>query len=368
LIAQGSWTEQSQIPGTVAETLRRRLARLPTGCVRLLDWAAVAGRDIDIGLLVHAGATADQDEALDLLDDARRAGVVVGPRHEPRFAHDLYRETILLGLSESCRAELNLAVGRALQAWSGGTARIASHLLAAGPSARGQAIDYSIRAAREATARLGHDDACAHYLDALRLLDLGADDVNERRCQLLLELAAAQLRTGDADLAERSFREVADRAGRSGDAVMFASAALGLHSMGHRFGAARVEVLEMLRAADAQLAAVNGPLTLRSQVLACQAREMRHRPTHAPDSETTIRTAQRAAALATAASDQHAITVATLAVQDAMWVPGSARQRLPVIADMLEAAIASDDADLVADAHLLRAAALLELGDPTGRD
>ena len=51
-----------------------------------------------------------------------------------------------------------------------------------------------------------------------------------------------------------------------------------------------------------------------------------------------------------------------------MWVPGSAPRRLPVIAEMLGAATSSGDADLIAEAHLLRAAALLELGDPAGRD
>ncbi len=367
LMAQGSWAERPSIPGTVAETLRRRLARLPTGCVRLLDWAAVAGRDIEIGLLVQVGAVRDEAEALDLLDDARRAGVVVGTHDEPRFAHDLYRETILLGLRESSRADLNFAVGRALQARSAATARIASHLLAAGPAARRQAIDFSVRAAREATARLGHDDACVFYRKALRLLEMDADEIDGERCAVLLELAAAQIRAGDAGRAEQNFRDAADRAGQIGDAVLFANAVVGLHSLGHRFGAARIEILEMLRAAEAQLAVDNGPLTLRSQVIACQAREMRHRSNHPLDSE-TIRTAQRAVTLADASGDAHAIAVATHALHDAMWVPGSAGRRLPVIADILEAATSSDDADLVAEAHLLRAAALLELGDPAGRE
>ena len=42
--------------------------------------------------------------------------------------------------------------------------------------------------------------------------------------------------------------------------------------------------------------------------------------------------------------------------------------RLPVIAEMLDSATASGDDDIVAEAHLLRAAALLELGEPAGRD
>ena len=43
LAAQGSWQQQTQIPASVAETLRRRLARLSTECVRLLERAAVCG-------------------------------------------------------------------------------------------------------------------------------------------------------------------------------------------------------------------------------------------------------------------------------------------------------------------------------------
>ena len=48
-------------------------------------------------------------------------------------------------------------------------------------------------------------------------------------------------------------------------------------------------------------------------------------------------------------------------------LPGSAAARLPVIGAMLDAARSCGDRDLVAEAHLLRAAALIELGDPAGR-
>ena len=110
----------------------------------------------------------------------------------------------------------------------------------------------------------------------------------------------------------------------------------------------------------------DGPLTLRSQVTAALAREMRHGTIHAPDAD-VVDMAVQAVDLATAAGDAHAVAVAKLALQDAMWRPGTAAARLPVIAEMLAAASASGDADLVAEAHLLRAAALIELGDPTGR-
>src|SRR5215475_736247 len=40
LLAQGSALDQAAVPAGVAETLRRRLARLPTDCMSLLQWAA----------------------------------------------------------------------------------------------------------------------------------------------------------------------------------------------------------------------------------------------------------------------------------------------------------------------------------------
>ena len=102
-------------------------------------------------------------------------------------------------------------------------------------------------------------------------------------------------------------------------------------------------------------------------MLAALARTLRHGSDRLPGAEVT-QVAQRAAQLAAAANDPSALATAKLAVHDAMWVPGTAAARLPVIAEMLDAAQASGDDDLVAQARLLRAAALLELGDPAGRD
>ena len=366
LQAQGSWHQPAQIPASVAETLRRRLARLSTECVRLLEWAAIAGRDVDVALLAHGAAAGYEDAVLSLLDEARQAGVIAGTS-PPRFTHDLYRETILDGLSTSARTAINLSVGRALQTRSGPAARVAAHLLAAGPQARQDAVEYSLIAAREATARLGHEDACAYYLRALDIIsECGTPDTGER-IEILLELAASHERTGRSDLAAQRFGQAADASRSAGDPVGLARAALGIQTLGYRSGAQNTELLDLLREASRWLEEAGGPLALRSRVLAALARTLRHGSDQLPGAEVT-QVAQRAAQLAAAANDPSALATAKLAVHDAMWIPGTAAARLPVIVEMLDAAQASGDDDLVAQARLLRAAALLELGDPAGRD
>jgi tetratricopeptide (TPR) repeat protein len=366
LQAQGSWHQPAQIPASVAETLRRRLARLSTECVRLLEWAAIGGRDVDVALLAHGAAAGYEDAVLSLLDEARQAGVIAGTS-PPRFTHDLYRETILDGLSTSARTAINLSVGRALQTRSGPAARVAAHLLAAGPQARQDAVEYSLIAAREATARLGHEDACAYYLRALDIISECGTPGTGERIEILLELAASHERTGRSDLAAQRFGQAADASRSAEDPVGLARAALGIQTLGYRSGAQNTELLDLLREASRRLEEAGGPLALRSRVLAALARTLRHGSDQLPGAEVT-QVAQRAAQLAAAANDPSALATAKLAVHDAMWIPGSAAARLPVIAEMLDAAQASGDDDLVAQARLLRAAALLELGDPTGRD
>jgi tetratricopeptide (TPR) repeat protein len=316
--------------------------------------------------VADGAAAGDEPAALSLLAEARETGVVAGTSL-PRFTHDLYREAIIEGLSTTARTAINLSVGRALQARSDPAARVAAHLLAAGPQARQDALDYSLLAAREATARLGHEDACAYYLRALDIIsDRGTSGAGER-IEILLELAAAHERTGRSDLAAQRFGQAADASRAVGDAVGLARAALGTQTLGYRSGAQNAGLLDLLREASWRLEKAGGPLALWSRVLAAQARTLRHGSDRLPGAE-VIQIAQRAAQLAAAANDPSALATAKLAVHDAMWVPGTAAARLPVIAEMLDAAQASGDDDLVAQARVLRAAALLELGDPAGRD
>ncbi|MER7251254.1 AAA family ATPase [Kribbella sp. NPDC000426] len=369
MVAQGTPDQPPPIPAGIAETLRRRLARLSTDCVHVLERVAVAGGEVDTDLLVLIGAAGNEMALNSLLDEARRAGVVTDGPDGPRLSHDLYRETILGGLSATTRTEIDLALGLALQERPGGAARVAAHLLAAGSQVRRKAVEYSVLAAREATTRLGHDDACGHYRRALQMIDAERTDVpwDPARGELLVELAGAHARAGRGDEARTQYLAAAATARATDDAVVLARAALGIESLGQRSGAHRADVLDLLEQAAARLGAVDGSWSLQSRVYGAKARMLRHGSIALPD-ETVAAAAERAVELAAAAGDSQALAEARLAQHDSQWTPGTARRRLPLIAAMLDAATAAHDADLVAQGHQLRAAALLELGDPAGRD
>ncbi len=349
-----------QLPAAVVEAVRRRLARLPTDCVRLLEWAAVAGREIDLDqLAVCVGS--DPATVVDRLSAAVSAGVVLAGE-TPRFTHDLYREALLDGMSAGTLAHAHMVVGRELRARGrpGTASQVAAHLAVAGPDARHEAVEASVLAADEATQRLGHDDACQHLERALTLL---GDDAAER-ARLLLDLAGACDRAGRRDRARESYREAARLARALHHATLLARAALGLQSLGARSGAHVSEVVALLEDADARLETSEDQLSLRSSVLAALTRAQRHSDGRDVD---LVAVAERAVALARAADDSTALATALLALHDALWAPGSAEARLDVVSEMLAAATAAGDRDLVAQARQLRAAALLELGDPEGR-
>ena len=111
----------------------------------------------------------------------------------------------------------------------------------------------------------------------------------------------------------------------------------------------------------------NAHRALHSLVLAGLTRALRH-GAEPHTVQQLVPIADRAVQLAEAAGDPAALATAKLALHDALWQPGTARARLPVVDEMLAAAIDAGDQELVALAHQLRAAALIELGDPAGRD
>jgi tetratricopeptide (TPR) repeat protein len=380
VLARGGWgmTDSNgslPIPEGVRETLAERLNRLSPPCAEVLAVIACSGLDVQLDVVARV-CELPSDAVVDLLDEAMRARVIVSD--EPgaaRIAHDLFRDAILARIPAARRAHLHAATGRALLALAGGpgvrdlsavggAARLAAHFMAAGPAYADEARRYSVAAAQEATTRLGHDDAAVHYENALRLGSTGSADI-----ELLLALAAAQDRAGDAAAARNQYARAAEAARAAADTTALASAALGVHDLGSRAGADVREVTDLLTEAADRLAALapdRAAAALRSRVLAALARTYRH-ATAAPVARQAHAAAAEAVELAGTADDPATLAIALLAAHDVAWRPGSAAERLKLATAMADAAGRSDDRDLVAEATLLHAAALIELGDPAGR-
>ena len=365
LLAQGAG--QQTVPDTVRDTCERRIARLPQPCVDLLVTASVAGIELRLDLLARLHPEADHAE---LIDEAVRARVLVVDavgRH--RFAHDLFRQTLESALPASRREQLHADVGRALEALRAAGAEVhpaelAAHFLAGRSSVAAEGVHYSAAAAEEALARLGYEDAVGHYERALAGLDRLDPPNPTRRVRVLIGLADARNRAGDAVMARAECDRAAHLARRIGDTDGLARAALARYALGARTPSAHAANIELLSEAAEKLPP--GPSALRARVLTALVGSQRHGIIE-PDRARLTATAEEAVRAARSAGEPAALAAALLAQHDAAWRPGAGWQRLEILDQMHGAAAAAGDRDQVARAHQLRAAALIELGDPRGR-
>ncbi|HEY3007230.1 MAG TPA: AAA family ATPase [Micromonosporaceae bacterium] len=358
------------LPAGVRETIDRQLSRLPAATLRLLEVAAVAGRDIDARVLARAVDRPLADVLSDV-DSATTAGVVGWVAADTAvFAHDLFREALEQRLDPVARAGVHGRLADTLESAaptgrSGAGAELARHRVgaaAAGDPAR--AIPYVRAAAEHANAVLAYEEAAGHLAAGVRLAGV-AGDLALRR-ELLVDLADAYRRGGDLAQARRCYVDAAADARAAGDGGALARAALGVHEVGATTWSSHDEAIalltEALHANDALSDGADAAADARdARLLAALARELAHGP---PDRLAALGTGDRAVALARRIGDPETLALCLLAQHDAMWAPGSARQRLAVLDEAAQAAGAAGDPVLAWQAVFGRFAALLELADP----
>jgi DNA-binding SARP family transcriptional activator len=148
------------VPNGVRDVLRRRVSRLPEATARLLEVAAVLGRQIDLELLATV-AGRSLDECLDEIEPALLHRLLEVPSAAPgsvRFTHALVREALAEGMSTLRQARLHLRAADGILATMGendDTAEIvADHLWnAAAVGVSGRAARALERAAQVALKR-----------------------------------------------------------------------------------------------------------------------------------------------------------------------------------------------------------------------
>jgi tetratricopeptide (TPR) repeat protein/transcriptional regulator with XRE-family HTH domain len=168
--AQATTQTPEEVPWTVAQSIRQRLAVLPPAARDLLGAAAVIGRSVS-GALVQALALQPEREALAALEAACQARLLTEDADGYQFPHDLIREVLLADLSAARRRLLHRLVAQALEQQPGEPplAQLADHWVSAGE--RAQAAAALERAGDHAQALSAFAEAEGYYRDGLAQLD-----------------------------------------------------------------------------------------------------------------------------------------------------------------------------------------------------
>ncbi len=162
------------VPWTVAQSVRQRLAVLPTQTQELLREAAIVGRIVRRAVLMALSASSP-DEVLDALDAACHARLLeeYGP-DAYRFAHDVVREVVEADMSAARRVALHQRVGAVLEAPPGPRQIEALAYHFAQSDALEKAVVYLEQAGDQALVRSAFGAAEGYYRDlAQRLEALG---------------------------------------------------------------------------------------------------------------------------------------------------------------------------------------------------
>ncbi len=351
------------LPESVRDTVRRRLDPLAVEDRELLAVAAVVGREFDVGIL-HRAADLAPDTVLARLTGATAAGLVeegAAPGRF-RFAHALVRETLCGDLLPLARARLHLHVAAALETLhSGGgdppLAEVAVHYAHAAPLGAGaKAVEFGLRAGRQALAMLAYDDAIAHYERALAALALEPPD-DRRRMEVFLALGEAAWRAGRNPRAREAFAQAVRSARTLGDRQAHVRAALRFAHVSllwFRHDPAVVEVLD-----EALGLIPDGDDGPRAHVLAALASALYF----SPDLARCHAASLEAVEAARRAGSPEVLASALLARQLVLLGPGDTAERLALANEAAALAAATGKRNAAHVSQLSRALCLLERGE-----
>jgi DNA-binding CsgD family transcriptional regulator len=368
----GSAVLAGGLPEGVKAVVAQRLRRLTDGCRRVLEFAAVLGRDFRLRVLQQATGL-DADQLLELLEEAEAArvvGSVPGGLGRWRFAHALVREVLYEGLPAARRIRLHGRVGEALEAVYAADpephlAELAHHYLAAAPGGQvGRAVRVATLAGRRALELLAWEEAAGLFERALDALEQAERPDQQQRCELLLDLGEARMAASDLPAARAAYQQAGGLAERIGWPEALARAGLGL---GSEFKVGIVDQVEVALLEEALVALGEADSSLRARVLARLALALLYSPHVARRralSEQAVQMARRLgdpATLAAVLDDRHM----------ASWGPDRpevASERLAAATEVVQLAERLGDRVVALRGRGLRRTDLLELGDLAGFD
>jgi DNA-binding CsgD family transcriptional regulator/tetratricopeptide (TPR) repeat protein len=372
--ARGAAVLKGGLPEGVRAVVAERLGRLSDDCRRILEVAAVVGRDFELRVLQPASGL-DAERLLVLLEEAEAArvvGAVPGGLSRWRFAHALVREVLYEGLLTARRVRLHGLVGEALEAVYTADpgphlAELAYHLAEAAPGSEemaARAVQMATLAGRRALEVLAWEDAAELFERALAALELTERPGSKQRCELLLAVGEARMATSDVSAARTAYQQAGDLARRIGSPEALARAGLGL---GLEFTSGIVDQVQVGLLEEAPAALGEADSTLRARVLAGLARAL----VSTPQVERRLALSEDAVRMARRLGDPATLAAALFGRHLAIW--GSERaevagERLAIATEAVGLAEQIGDRAMALRGRGLRRIDLLELGDLAGYD
>jgi len=211
----------TEVPWTVAETIRQRVMALPEAAQNLLGVAAVLGRTASSGVLLEVAARSGRgaEDMLEALEACCRAGLLAEAEGQKyQFAHDLVREVVLADLGTARRALMHRRVAEVLEQRPEGAPleMLAHHYAQSGVAEK--AILYLERAGDAARSQYAYAEAADAYQQVVARLDaLGrpaqAALVRERLGEVLSLLGHYDQALASLEQAGAGYREVNDLEG-----------------------------------------------------------------------------------------------------------------------------------------------------------
>jgi class 3 adenylate cyclase/tetratricopeptide (TPR) repeat protein len=340
------------LPKSVVEVIRGRVARLGDDAADLLSSAAVIGREFDLDVLTEIAATRTKqapalDDALDVLDGATKAALVEEhPEREGRYAfvHPLVVRALEEELTRGRRALMHQRVAEVLEARLADDPRssvgdVAYHWAKAlgtrGPEAHGtpahaKAVEFAVRAGRTALAQLAPDEALRWFEDGSSLLG-DAPGQDEVRRELLIGLGEAQVHAGRPEFRE-TLLEAAEMSLAADDRDRLIDAAL-LNNRGMFSSSGHVDE-ERLAILEAALDQAPSDDPRRARLLALLAAEL----LWSDDDERRRALSDEAVELGRSHGDPAALAYALIMRVTAVWTAENLAERLDMTDEALRLA------------------------------
>ncbi len=223
------------ISDRLREVVHWRLSRLSDACMRVLSIATMMGIEFTAGIVAVA-ADCDESSLLAVLDEARASGVITEIPDRPdayRFPHDLVRQTLYADLGGSRRIRLHLRIARALEDRHGNdpsrAAELALHYrLGAAAGSADRAVHYLRYAGEVAMSHIAQESAVDLFDAALEVSATYFPADHEGRCELLLLLADAMVKSGQLVGGDQRFTEAFELGEKLDRNDLMVSAALGV--------------------------------------------------------------------------------------------------------------------------------------------